>query len=239
MRTIIFVADRYLKFLRFNYSMGNTKDVQEIYTTKVNLYHHVFFDILKYDRAVHSFFQNSNYVRSQFKILDAGCGSGLITKIVFKIAKEKKLAGVMFHAFDLTKAMLHIFRKWIKNNNLQNIELKQANVLKLEKLPKHWKNYDLIISSAMLEYVSKEELKIALSNLRNLLKPKGTMIIFITKQNFVTNWLVRKWWKARTYNKNEMEQIFSEVGFKTISFKQFLQPYTYLNFGMFIIEVKK
>ena len=97
----------------------------------------------------------------------------------------------------------------------------------------------MIISSAMLEYVSKEELKIALSNLRNLLKPKGTMIIFITKQNFVTNWLVRKWWKARTYNKNEMEQIFSEVGFKTISFKQFLQPYTYLNFGMFIIEVKK
>lgn len=71
--------------------MSNTTEIQELYTKKADLYHKVFFDILKCDKAIQSFFQKESYVRSQLRVLDAGCGSGLITKILLGISKEKKL----------------------------------------------------------------------------------------------------------------------------------------------------
>ncbi len=219
--------------------MGNTTEIQELYTKKADLYHKVFFDILKYDKAVQSFFQKENYLRSRIKVLDAGCGSGLITKTRLDISKEKKINEITFNAFDLTKNMLDLFLERMKANKINNIELKKANVLKLGMLPKKWKNYDLIVSSAMLEYLSKKEIEIALAGLRNLLKKNGTIIILITKRNFVTYWLVKKWWKAQTYKKNEIQELFSKAGFKNINFKQFPSPYRHLNHGILILEAKK
>ena len=135
--------------------------------------------------------------------------------------------------------MLELFNKWITKNKIKNIEIKQANVLKLSKLPKNWKNYDLVISSAMLEYLSKKEVETALKDLRSLLKKNGKIIVLITKRNIVTNWLVQKWWKARTYKNKEIKDIFSKVGFRSIQFKKFPKPYRYLNLGVLIIEAKK
>lgn len=135
--------------------------------------------------------------------------------------------------------MLNLFQKWIKTNKIKNVELKQANVLKLDKLPNNWKNYDLIISSAMLEYLSKEEIEIALTGLKDLLKSNGTIVVLITKRNLVTNWLVKKWWKALTYKKNEIQELFSKIGFNNIKFKQFPPPYRYLNLGVLIVEANK
>lgn len=231
--------DNYLSLLILIDSMSNTKEIQEIYTKKAGLYHKVFFEILKWDKAVQSFFQKENYMRSRMRVLDAGCGSGLITKILFDISKEKKLSGITFNAFDLTKAMLNIFKKWIIKNNIKNIEIKQANVLKLHKLPENWKDYDFVISSAMLEYLSKKEIEIALAGLRDLLKNNGTIVVLITKRNLVTNWLVKKWWKAQTYKKDEIQELFSRAGFNNIKFKQFPPPYKYLNLGVLIIEASK
>ena len=223
----------------FSYNMSNTSEIQEIYTKKADLYHNVFFDILKWDKAIQLFFQKENHLRSQLRVLDAGCGSGLITQVLFDISKQKKLSGITFNAFDLTKAMLNLFKKWIIKNNVKNIEIKQANVLELDRLPKNWKNYDLIISSAMLEYLSKKEIEIALVSLKNLLKKNGKIVVLITKRNIVTNWLVERWWKARTYKNQEIEQIFSKTGFHNIKFKQFPKPYKYLNLGVLIIEANK
>ncbi|MBI4147229.1 class I SAM-dependent methyltransferase [Candidatus Woesearchaeota archaeon] len=219
--------------------MSNTSEVQEIYTTKAGLYHRVFFQILKYDKAVQSFFQKEKYLRSKLRVLDAGCGSGLITKILLALAKENKLSGITFDAFDLTENMLNIFNRWVVKKDLKNIEIKQANVLRLNELPKRWKDYDLIVSSAMLEYLSKKNIAIALAELRNLLKKDGTIIILITKRNFVTYWLVKRWWKARTYKNKEIEQIFFKAGFHNIKLKLFPRPYNYLNRGVLIIEANK
>ncbi len=219
--------------------MDKTTEIQEIYTKKAELYHQVFFDILKYDKAVQSFFQKEKYLHSNARVLDAGCGSGLITKILFYISEQNKFRGVTFNAFDLTINMLNLFQKWIKINKIKKIELKQANVLKLDTLPKEWKDYDLVIASAMLEYLSKKEIEIALSGLKDLLKKNGKIVVLITKRNIVTSWLVKRWWKARTYKKKEIEQVLSGVGFHNIRFKQFAKPHKYLNRGVLIAEAKK
>ena len=91
----------------------------------------------------------------------------------------------------------------------------------------------------MLEYLSKQEIEKALRDLRSLLKKNKKIVVFITKRNIVTNWLVKRLWKARTYKNKEIGEIFSKVGFWNIKFKKFPKPYRYLNLGVLIIEAKK
>lgn len=219
--------------------MSNKQEIQNIYTRKANLYHIIFFNILKWDKATESFFSKENYLHSNFRVLDAGCGSGIITKILFKIARMEKINEVIFNAFDLTPAMLNLFRKWIKENMIKNIQLMPADINNPEDLPSSWKSYDLIISSAMLEYLSEKEMEMALKSLRNLLKKDGILIILITKRNFVTKWLVEKLWKAKTYKDKEILNIVSKIGFNNIKLKYFPSSYNYFNRSIIILEARK
>ena len=54
--------------------------------------------------------------------------------------------------------------------NVKGVELARANVLHLNELPSSWRNYDLIVSASVLEYLPPASLAEALSGLRSLLK---------------------------------------------------------------------
>lgn len=195
---------------------------------------------LKYDSGLKKFFaKNQDYLKPNFKILDAGCGSGIVTKILFDLAQRKKLPDITFHGFDLTLAMLNLFRQWLNKHQVQNISLKQVDVLLLEnQLSADWKNYDLIVSSAMLEYIPKEKMGIALTNLKGRLKDDGIFLFFITRNNLFNKIFINQWWKADMYKKNEIKKLLSDIGYKKIIFKKFPFPYSYLNLWGFIIETK-
>lgn len=219
--------------------MGNAKKAQRIYAKRAGLYHLIFFDILRYDKAVRLFFRKSGYLHKNSKVLDAGCGSGLVAKSLYAVSIEEGIKGVNIHAFDITEAMLGLFRKWIQGKGIKNIELRQADALKLEKLPKDWKNYGLAVSSAMLEHIPKEELVHTLRSLKALLKRKGTILVFITKKNAITQWLVGRWWGANAYGQDEFKKMAAKAGLKKIQFKKFPFPYSYFNKGMLVMEAKK
>lgn len=132
--------------------------------------------------------------------------------------------------------MLGIFQEWITRQAADNIELQRADVLELEPLPPHWKEYNLIISSTMLEYLPKDKVKNALTNLRRLLGNDGTFLVIITKRNFMTRWLAGKWWKTNLYDEQEIRALFHTADFNKIEFKKF--PLRWSNFVM-VIEAKK
>ena len=75
--------------------------------------------------------------------MDYGCGTGLISLELLPVIKN--LTGI-----DLSDAMLDIFRKKIKENNLKNVELVKINS-ELDELPYH--PYDLIFSSMTIHHV--------------------------------------------------------------------------------------
>jgi ubiquinone/menaquinone biosynthesis C-methylase UbiE len=104
------------------------------------------------------------------RVLDAGCGTGIITRILHQLAQEKNYTGINFHSFDLTENMLEIFRQWIATQGAEPIELAQADVLEIEALPEHWKEHDLVVTSAMLEYLPRDRVQDALANLNRLLR---------------------------------------------------------------------
>ena len=214
----------------------NTNEIEYFYTKKALLYHRFFIDFLGFGRKLKRFFLRSNYLNPNNKVLDAGCGTGIITRVLSEIAYEKEYKGIIFHCFDLTGAMLTIFRKWIKNEKAQNISIIQANVLNLENLPLDWNQYDLIVSSGMLEYLQKSQIEHALNSLKQLMKNGGTLLVFITRRNIITKLLVELWWKANIYDQKEIEQIFHGIGFSEIRFVDFNKRW--LN-STIVIEVKK
>lgn len=214
-------------------------NIKRLYSKKSSLYHNLI-GFLKYKEGIEKFFnKNQNYIKPHFKILDAGCGSGIVTKILYNLAQKKMLRRITFHGFDLTKVMLYMLKQWIKRGKVQIISLRQADVLLLKKqLPEEWKDYDLIVSSAMLEYIPKEKMGIALMNLKERLKGKGVFLLFITKNNLFNKVFINKWWKANMYKKEEIEALLLGIGYKKITFREFPFPYSYLNHWGFIIEAK-
>jgi ubiquinone/menaquinone biosynthesis C-methylase UbiE len=187
--------------------------VQELYTKRASLYHRLFIDFLGWGKELQTFFQRSDHLHPNLKILDAGCGTGIITRVLYQLAADKQYKEIQFHAFDLTQSMLDVFQQWIAAQQADNIEVRQANVLELSGLPTDWSAFDLFVSSTMLEYLPPEKVKDALANLSLLLKPNGTILVIVTRRNLLTRWVAKKWWKTNVYEEGEIRRFFQELDF--------------------------
>jgi ubiquinone/menaquinone biosynthesis C-methylase UbiE len=216
--------------------LQNQNQAKELYTEKASLYDRFFIGFLGWGKQLETFFQKTNYLHSNLKVLDAGCGTGVITRTLYELAQEKCYEGLEFHAFDLSASMLEIFQQWIKEQGVNGIEFAEADVLKIEALQPNWKEYDLIVTSTMLEYLPRPEVKNALVNLKNLLKDDGILLVFITKRNLITRWLAGRWWKANLYTKSEIQRALEDADFGQITFKRFTK---WWSSAILVIEAKK
>lgn len=132
----------------------------------------------------------------------------------------KPVSRIQFHAFDITENMLEVFQLWIAKQGANNIEIQKADILGIDTLPSYWKNYELIVASTVLEYLPRDKVEYALKNLRQLLGTGGILLIFITKRNFITRWLAKKWWKPNLYDGQEIVALLNNAGFVKSEFKK-------------------
>jgi cyclopropane fatty-acyl-phospholipid synthase-like methyltransferase len=96
--------------------------------------------------------------------------------------------------------MLDRFQAELDSRGITRVRLKRANVLELDQqLPPSWSNYDLIVSTSMLEYVPKSSLGQTLSALNARLGQDGTLLVVITRKSWITWILVEGWWRAARY----------------------------------------
>lgn len=200
-------------------SSKNSDQVQKLYSTRASLYERVFVNQLGWGKALDDFFRRSALLHPSIKILDAGCGTGIVTRILYKIMHEKKFPAE-FHAFDLTQSMLDIFNQEIREQRLENIGLARADVLRLHSLPASWKEYDLIVSSALLEHIPEHQINGALSNLKELLSAEGVLLLFLTRRTIITRLTGKLLWKTNLFEAEHIRAMLERLGFQRVEFRK-------------------
>jgi cyclopropane fatty-acyl-phospholipid synthase-like methyltransferase len=186
-----------------------------------------------------AFLSNCDLLRSGIRLLDAGCGTGNVTLALLEAFKLRACHCHSIDGFDLTPAMLERFQKKLTRMRVPNVQLCQADVMRLESLPPVWQDYDMVVSASMLEYLPPESLAGALAALRARLGPQGALLLFITKRNWLMKLLIERLWVSNRYSRQQLITAFSQAGFHEIMFRKFPLNYFWLNQWGFIIEAKK
>jgi len=99
-------------------------------------------------------------------------------------------------------------RLWMRTRS-RTFTSGKPTYLGLRKLPSSWNDYDLILSTSMLDHLPKEELPSALSALRSRLAQNGALLVVITRKNLMTKFLIEWWWHARRYSRRDLQGAFA------------------------------
>ena len=190
-------------------------DVLQLFTAKRSTYDR-FIETMRYPQGLRSYFQRSPLLGAGMRILDAGCGTGVVTIALHEALENRRIRPATLHAFDLTPAMLDCFHQKLRERGISTIATAQADVLQLEGLPQDWTEYDLIVSASMLEYIPRQQLHEALRALRDRLADGGRLLVFMTKSNWLMRFLVGWWWQSNVYKKNDLLTAFKQAGFTQV-----------------------
>lgn len=212
-------------------------EVQELYTSGIDRYSS-FIAAFQSPQGIRELLQRSDLLRPDLRVLDAGCGFGVVTFAFLEALRRKNLDYDRIDAFDLTPAMLHRFEKTLEARGITRVQLRQADVLALETLPSSWTNYDVVLSASMLEYLPKQEFPRALAGLHARLRPGGRILVLITRKTPETKVLIEWWWRAERYTKSELLRAFNEAGFRDPVFQRFPLRFFWLNRANYAVQAR-
>jgi ubiquinone/menaquinone biosynthesis C-methylase UbiE len=148
------------------------------------------------------------------KILDIGCGSGVLIDDFIK--REAEAYGV-----DMSLRAAEFFKK-------RGLDVKKG---KAEKLPYKNQTFDAVCAIDLLEHIKSE--KQTLKEARRVLKRNGVLVVFAPA--FRALWSSRddRLGHVRRYKKGELEKKLTNVGFKIIDSNY----YVFLFFPFWLIRV--
>lgn len=215
--------------------MTVSADARQLFTDRPDAYAR-FIRAARYPQGLRAFWCASPLLRPGLRILEAGCGAGALTFAVWDAGERRGIRFGTFDVFDLTPAMLDRLRASLRRRCIDGIRLAEANVLHLDGLPADWRDYDLVVSASMLEYVPRERFADALCGLRERLKDGGRFVLFITRRNMLTRMLIGRWWHSNLYTTAELTDAFRRAGFSWFAFRRFPAAARYLAVWGHIVE---
>ena len=119
-----------------------------------------------------SFWSNKKKFDGNFRILDAGCGTG---DAVIYLAEQLKHTNSKIVALDFSKTSLEIVEERARTRNLKNIAFVQSPIEHIPKL--NLGKFDLIICTGVLHHLPDPQP--ALRILTNSLKEDGLIIVML------------------------------------------------------------
>jgi ubiquinone/menaquinone biosynthesis C-methylase UbiE len=218
---------------------SHTGGIQRLYTEKLGAYRR-FISFFRSRDAIRALLESSEVLGPKLRALDAGAGFGTATFALLDALRNRGIEPEAIEAFDLTPAMLVRFQRELESRGIRQVRFKQANVLELDtQLPSSWSNYDLIVSASMLEYVARPDLSQALSVLGARLARHGTLLVVITRKNWITRVLIEWWWQAARYSREELREAFATAGFHDLVFGRFPFRYGWHNLSNHVVVARR
>lgn len=219
-------------------AVGAQRDPVQLFSDRSESYVR-FVRFVRYPDGIRAYFLHSPLLRSGLRVLDAGCGTGIVTLALRDALLRRGLSPGPMHAFDVTPTMLERFADTLRRREIEGIELECADVLRMNALPTSWSGYDLVVSASMLEYLPRTSVSTALGGLHSLLNEDGSLLLFITRRNWLTRPLIGRWWNSNLYGAEELEWAFREAGFGRVAFRQFPARFRYLALWGYIVEARR
>jgi cyclopropane fatty-acyl-phospholipid synthase-like methyltransferase len=220
------------------HEMNATPDPLQFFTKRARAYSR-FIRLVGYQQGLRAYLTRSPLLRPGIRVLDAGCGTGALVLALHDAFVARELPRVALRAFDLTPAMLDQLRATVQARGIAAIELAQADVLALQSLPVGWRDFDLIVTASMLEYVPRDQFVAAISGLRALLNDGGSLLLFVTRDNWLMRPLIGRWWRSNLYSARQLTEAFASAGFSAVAFRRFPPLYRYLESWGHVIEAER
>lgn len=175
------------------------------------------------------------------KILDAGCGTGLIALYL-----AKRFPDAQIYATDIDEEMLEAMERNLRDEKIDRnkliiaqSDLRNPKLLKIigakepTLLPEDF--FDAVFVSGALEHI---ELKLALCELYKLLKPKGLFLNLGVRRN-PTGAVLGMIYKFRPYKISEIHKALEDAGFQEIKVLKLLPKDFPANLSRIAIVAKK
>ena len=217
--------------------MRSASDPAQLYSAKGQTYLR-FIGFFLYPQGIRAYFRASPLLRSGMRVLDAGCGTGVLTLALREALLGRELTPGPLQGFDLSQSMIERFRDALHSQEIEGVEVEQADVTGLGTLPDSWKGYDLIVSASMLEYVPPDRFVAALGGLRALLREEGTFLLFISRESWLMRLLVGRPWQATLYEAAQLTSSLRQAGFSRIEFRKFPIRFRHLALWGHIVEAR-
>jgi len=113
-------------------------------------------------------------IKKGFRILDVGCGDGLLIKeIIERLPKEKYI----IYGIDITPIQIKKAKQRLKK--YKNVKIISGNALKMPFKPDF---FDVVIQTEVLEHIEQPE--IIMKEMNRVLKPNG--LLYLTTPNAIS-----------------------------------------------------
>lgn len=152
--------------------------------------------------------------RNNLKILDAGCGTGIISKVL-----ENKGSVI---SLDISDEALEFCKK-------RGLNTQKGTV---ESLPFEENSFDLITSIDVIYHKWVRSNNDALKEMNRVLKKDGTLVIQVAAYNFMYSNHDKAVMTQRRYTKKQLKELLEQNGFK-------VKKITYVNTILFPIALIK
>jgi ubiquinone/menaquinone biosynthesis C-methylase UbiE len=213
--------------------MSVDAEIHEVYDEEGCARYESFVNFFFYPYGIADFVSRRISIEDNDRVLDAGCGFGVLSRAVHEKIARRALKGVEQHAFDISPDMIGAFRQMARETGLDGIDLRQLDVM---DLPYSDSFFDLIVTAAMLEHVP--DIEGALASLNRRLKPGGKMYVFMSRNTRVNNFLFRPFGDPKCYSPDELTEILASAGFRNIRRRRFPPSSFWLNAWGYIIEAQ-
>lgn len=160
------------------------------------------------------------------RVLDAGCGYGLISSAINKTAENLGVE-IEQHAFDLSMSMPSALKEYAKGPI--KITCSDARHLSYGD-----KVFDVIICAGMFEHI-KNPVEV-LTEYSRCLKEGGQLIVFVSPKNIFTRMILSRFGNSWAYSYTEFLPYLHRAGFKNTKRLYFVRQHIWANFSYFAIK---